>query len=279
LGASFAEGDDGVVRSGAGTEVAGDVLSAGGAQAEPSAAALRSIAEDLAPFFELVHQQAECFESLYDEALSQRHGELRREHLDALNPKVHAALRRFGDSIMGTGVAPARGVLADEPMWIHWWFDGPAGPEMPRYDFDPDSEKYYDYPTMEWFREPVIRREPYAAGPYFDEGGVDVFLITLTVPVVREDRVVAVATTDVRVDQIDRLCRPHLTPLGRRVALVNRFGRVVASTNHLWATPGHSLDAPMAEWCMQCAGPWHVGLGGRTYARTASLPWGLLVLD
>jgi hypothetical protein len=258
--------------------VAEDVLRAGGPQAEASAAVLRRIAEDVAPFFELVREQGERFEAIYDAAVERR-GQIRRADLDELDPEIHAALRRFGDSIMGTGVAPAPNLLPDAPMWIHWFFEGPNGPEMPAYDFDPSSERYYNYPTMEWFREPVARRELFAAGPYFDEGGVDVFLITLSVPVIRDGKVIAVATADARVEQIDRLCRPHLASLGRRVALVNRFGRVVASTDHLWATPGHNLGQELAEWCTRCTEPWSTGPDGRTYARTSGLPWGLLVLE
>lgn len=107
---------------------------------------------------------------------------------------------------------------------------------------------------------------------------MNAFLITLTAPVVREGRVIGVATADVRVDQIDRLCQPHLRRVGRRVALVNNAGRVVACTDRAWANPGSELDPLLAEWCARAGGePWSLGDGGQTFARSPTLPWGLLV--
>jgi hypothetical protein len=52
----------------------------------------------------------------------------------------------------------------------------------------------------------------------------------------------------------------------------------VACTDHGWATPGGELDPALAEWCARAGGePWTTGDAGLTFARSPTLPWGLLV--
>ena len=143
-------------------------------------------------------------------------------------------------------------------------------------DWDPQSPSFYDYPEAEWFREPTARLEPWTAGPFFDEGGANIHLVTISAPVLVDGRAIGVAAADMRVDQIDALCRPALQRVGARAVLVSRDGRIVSSSDPTSGQAGAELDAELAAWCSVSADHWTVGPDGHTLARMPTLPWALL---
>jgi methyl-accepting chemotaxis protein-like sensor len=257
---------------------AATITAVGGEAARPSAVALESIATAMAPVLALAREQAGRFHALYEEATARRGGKLLCEDLAALDEGFHAAIARFGDMLCGVGAVPGRDVLADVPLWLQWWTNEPTGPQFLECDWDPQSPTFYDYPTAEWFRESFERREPWTAGPFFDEGGTNLHLITISAPVVVDGRAIGVAAADMRVDQIDRLCRAELERVGSRAALVSREGRAVSSTDPAWCAAGAMLDPDLVAWCAASSGHWTVGPAGETLARTPTLPWGLLSL-
>jgi hypothetical protein len=255
------------------------VVAAGGAPARPSATALATIATALAPVLELARQEAGRFHALYDEVTARRGGTIVREDLAILDAGFHELIARFGHLLCGVGAVPARDVLADVSLWLQWWTNEPAGPTFLQCDWDPNSPTFYDYPTAEWFREPTARLEPWTAGPFFDEGGTNIHLVTTAAPIIVDGRAIGVAAADMRVDQIDALCRPALERVGASAALISRDGRVVSSSDPSWCRAGADLEPELAAWCAASTGHWTVGPGGNTLARMPTLPWALLTLS
>jgi hypothetical protein len=257
---------------------AATVVAVGGAPARPSATALEAIATALAPVLELARQEAGRFHALYDEVTARRGGAILREDLAALDDGFHALIGRFGRLVCGVGAVPARDVLADVSLWLQWWTNEPSGPTFLQCDWDPRSPTFYDYPSAEWFREPTARLEPWTAGPFFDEGGANLHIVTISAPVIVDGRAIGVAAADMRVDQIDALCRPALERVGVSAALISRGGRVVSSSDITWCRAGAELEPELAAWCAASTGHWTVGPEGNTLARMPTLPWALLTV-
>ncbi len=58
----------------------------------------------------------------------------------------------------------------------------------------------YDIDNQDWLAEPRDSMESVWTDPYFDAGGGDIWMVTLSVPLTKDGRVYAVATTDLPVD-------------------------------------------------------------------------------
>lgn len=64
----------------------------------------------------------------------------------------------------------------------------------------------YDYPSQEWFVEPLKSGEGYWSEPYFDEGGGDILMTTFSVPIKGTDgRIAAILTADISLEWLTEL--------------------------------------------------------------------------
>jgi sigma-B regulation protein RsbU (phosphoserine phosphatase) len=59
----------------------------------------------------------------------------------------------------------------------------------------------YNIDTQIWLRKPIDLKRPYWTEPYFDAGGGEIWMRTYSVPIIINNKVVAVATTDLAVDK------------------------------------------------------------------------------
>jgi len=57
----------------------------------------------------------------------------------------------------------------------------------------------YNIDSQTWLRKPIDLKTPYWTEPYFDSGGGEIWMRTFSVPIIVNNRVVAVATTDLAV--------------------------------------------------------------------------------
>ena len=57
----------------------------------------------------------------------------------------------------------------------------------------------YNIDNQTWLRKPIDLKAPYWTDPYFDSGGGEIWMRTYSVPIIVNNRVVAVATTDLAV--------------------------------------------------------------------------------
>jgi hypothetical protein len=75
---------------------------------------------------------------------------------------------------------------------------------------DRAQPEFYDYTADEWFMVPVARGRTWLSDPYFDEGGADADIVTVSVPATLDGEVVGVATAELDLAHVVELCAPAL---------------------------------------------------------------------
>jgi hypothetical protein len=195
--------------------------------------------------------------------------------LGELDELMKDSLHRFRGSICGATVTIAPDQLEDQRRWMQWWA---AGPEQLVPDFDPGSAGYYDYTTMDWYTKPLTSRREVLTDPYFDEGGAEAWIVTVSVPVMAGARPLGVTTTDIDVEAIARLCGRALQSLPGPAALLSEAGIVVTSTHGKQMPVGEPLAGPLGAWARTATGTHSSGPDGATITRLATLDWSLLTL-
>jgi hypothetical protein len=95
----------------------------------------------------------------------------------------------FGSTVT---LLDANGIAATSPYWYRKG-GGFIAKELvvPSYNID----------TQVWLRKAIDLKQPYWTEPYFDAGGGDIWMQTYSVPIIINNKVVAVATTDLEVKQ------------------------------------------------------------------------------
>ncbi|MFD3530666.1 cache domain-containing protein [Streptomyces sp. NPDC058664] len=134
--------------------------------------------------------------------------------------------------VSGLGFVAAPGLLGDVPGWLEWWQRGPGGAGRPLLlDLDPEHSAYSDYTHWDWYTLPRETGRRAVAGPYVDYLCSDEYSLTLSAPVVSDDRFVGVAAADVYLRHFEAAVLPVLQRLSGPARLVNARGRVAASTD------------------------------------------------
>jgi DNA-binding FadR family transcriptional regulator len=143
-----------------------------------------------------------------------------------------AVLQQFGGLptvVNGVGVSAEIGVIPEHPYWLQWWRRTGAGPvEDNHHDMDPTHEDFYDYESLEYISRPRRTHEPCAHGPYVDYGGVDEYIVTVSVPIVVAGRFYGVSLADILVADLESSLAPWLAT-SDEVVLLNADGRVLLS--------------------------------------------------
>jgi hypothetical protein len=143
--------------------------------------------------------------------------------------------RGSGDVLAGAGYAVSYLDYDRAPAMV-WWVHH-AGQVVERsHSVDPESESFYDYASLRWFRLAVESRCPTLSGPFIDTWGSDDYTVTVSVPVVGASGPLGVFAADVDVRRLIDTLTADLRRIGSPVALVNEADRVVVSTIPLLST-------------------------------------------
>jgi hypothetical protein len=169
------------------------------------------------------------------------------------------------------------GLLEDQELYMHWWVNDAGGLRQLEVSFDPRSRDFYDYRTFDWFATPVRSGAVWLSDPYFDDGGANADIVTISIPSRSDGDLVGVATADIDLRQIGRLVAPALGRVGAPAALVGDGGVVVASTDRR-LEPGKPVPAALHGWTGRAADGWTRLDTGVTTARTPTLGWTLLAI-
>jgi hypothetical protein len=231
---------------------------------QDAAGVLAEVGAALAPVFDVPRAHAGTFLALLQDRRAVA-GRIVSEDLRALDDAMRANLRRFTREVCGATLTVAPRLLGDRELWMQWWArDAVGGLKQLTPQLDRTRPGFYDYTADEWFTVPNARRRTWLSDPYFDEGGADLHIVTISVPAVLDDALVAVATADLDVAAVAELCAPALRRLGRPAALLGEAGKVVATNDRA----RFALGAPVAD-DVRAAGVVH---------RSPALDWSLLVL-
>ncbi|MEW5819376.1 MAG: SpoIIE family protein phosphatase [Cyanobacteriota bacterium] len=85
----------------------------------------------------------------------------------------------------------------------------PLGTYAPYYFQTPKGLKYvclandkYDYPSKDWFVNPIKIKQGVWSQPYFDEDGGDVLMTTYSALITSNDEIIGIATVDISIEDI-----------------------------------------------------------------------------
>ena len=242
-----------------------------------AAAALQAITGALRPVFDVPREHAGRLLALIELSRASA-GQLASADLCALDSAMTGNLGRFRKEICGATVTLCPDVLADRRLWMQWWVNDGDNTRQLQVDLDPASPGFYDYTAADWYTTPAAKLATWLSDPYFDEGGADADIVTISIPTLLDGALVAIATADLNLAQLGQLCAPGLRSLGRPAALVTMSGVVVASADAT-LRPGKPLPEMQREWVTRATSAWTPGPDGWGLARTPTFDWALLVRD
>jgi hypothetical protein len=188
--------------------------------------------------------------------------DVRIKDLAVLRPTIFAILDGHPGTIVGAGVITAADLLADTTRWLEWWWPRTGTPpEQLRVNLDPAAPDFYDYTREDWYTHPERTHDIGIAGPFVDHVCTGEYSATLTVPALRGGEFLGVAAADILVSSIERRLLPMLVQVGRPLVVATPTGRVVVSTDAVWA-PGMLLPDG-----------WVQGSAGAAAAKTPLRAW------
>ena len=239
------------------------VLGAAAVTAPDAGRALLAIGTTLAKVFDVPREHAGRFLALVQDRRAVA-GAVTVADLTALDQVMTTNLNRLRREVCGATVTVAPGLLADAELWMQWWAQAAGGPTQLRPQLDRTRPEFYDYTADEWFTVPIARGRTWLSDPYFDEGGADADIVTVSVPALLDGRVVAVATADLDLCRVAELCAPALSRVRGAAALIGEAGAVVATNDPQRFALGRPVDATLRE--------------SAAVHRTPALDWALLVI-
>jgi hypothetical protein len=240
------------------------------------AAALAATVAALRPVFDAPREHAARFVAALELCRATR-GAVHTEDMTVLDDAMTANLRKLQGVLCGVTVTAVPGLLADQELYMHWWVNDAEGLRRLEVSFDPGSRDFYDYRGFDWFTTPVASRAVWLSDPYYDEGGANADIVTVSIPAQSGDQLVGVATADIDLTQIGKLVATALDRVGAPAALVGDGGIVVASSDRRLA-PGKPVPPELHTWDGRPADGCATSDAGVLTAHTPTLGWTLLVL-
>ena len=147
---------------------------------------------------------------------------------------------------VGAGFVATPGILTDEHFLLAWW----QGDDKERIPESIALVQSTDYSRQEWFRTPQRTHASHVTGPYIDYVCTDEFMLTVTVPVERDGRMLGVMGADILAETIERVL---LNPfLAAGATLINHHNRAVLSAEvEIFA--GEPIDPANYSRVLPCA--------------------------
>jgi hypothetical protein len=182
-----------------------------------------------------------------------------------LSASTMSALASLSLLTYGLGFMAEPGMVDGHTLWMEWWHRVPDGLASDRtHVLDPSRYDFYDYTTVDAYAIPREERQRWADGPYFDYGGIDDYIATLSLPVVSGGRFIGVAAADVLIGDLERHLAPWLMAVREPLAVVNAEDKVIVANTALWnvgdaLTPKkYSTELELGEF------GWSVAVGNQT---------------
>ena len=170
-----------------------------------------------------------------------------RELNVAVAGSVLPNLGKLDEVIHGLGFMAEIGAVTDARYWIAWWQRTTDGTFERDYShqLDPARDDFYDYGSKPYLTSPRDTGKPSAMGPYIDYGGVDDYLVTVSVPVANRGGFVGIMAADLRVASVEGAVSPWLARADGACVLLNSESRVLLS-NSVRCNVGDVLPADTA---------------------------------
>lgn len=125
------------------------------------------------------------------------------------------------------GIIVRPGVIGDEGD-IEWWKrTGSGTTSRVLFTLTPQTAGFYDFETLDWFRNVIETGRPTLTGPYLDYAGMDEYILTMTVPFRLDGTIIGAAGCDIELRSLESALMPVLRRLDTDAALVSNTGRIV----------------------------------------------------
>jgi hypothetical protein len=247
-----------------------------------AAAALAASRSALAPLFDVPRCHAGMFVAVVEVGRAVRGAVSTADLHDALDTSMRTSVTNANGALHGVTMTVTPGLLCDQRMWMHWWLTRAGRVVFDEPDLDPTSPAFYDYTQAAWYTTPLRSGRAWLSDPYFDDGGADCDIVTISVPARLGDTTIGVATADIDLAAVSMLTRSALAGLGGPCWLVAASGIVVAASAGGEAyEPGSRLpDAALATVrdVAEGDGSWIINEAERiTVGRAAGFDWLLVV--
>ncbi|WP_348787814.1 cache domain-containing protein [Leifsonia sp. NPDC080035] len=173
---------------------------------------------------------------------------------DRVGALVLPSLEEDDPLLVGAGFIAAPEFAGGSELHFSWWLgpleDNPVlGATTGPTKLDLAARSYSDYlrdfRSLEWYRVPQSTHRTHITGPYVDHLCACDYIVTVTSPVERDERMIGVVGVDVYVKRLERELLPAMLRAGGPLALVNESGRVMVSTDPA-VVVGTVLDAATA---------------------------------
>ena len=127
----------------------------------------------------------------------------------------------------GAGVVIQPGIVGVEGA-VEWWVRA-TGNTTSRLlvTLNPQTAGFYDFESLEWFRNVVDTGRPTLTGPYVDYLGMDKYIITVTVPFRLDGKIIGAAGCDIEIRSLESALMALLRRIDADAALVTNTGRIL----------------------------------------------------
>lgn len=199
------------------------------ASAMPSAEALEAMAGEIAVWFEAVFADLLVLGSSAEHSLNS--GRPADATLSVRERKgIRSATERFLErhrTPEAAGVIFSPGEFGPDGD-IEWWErQGDGSTSRVLFTLTPQSAGFYDFSSLEWFRNVVETGLRTLTGPYVDYAGMDQYILTLTVPLRFRERIIGVAGCDIELRALETAIMPILRRHRADIALISFTERII----------------------------------------------------
>lgn len=160
--------------------------------------------------------------------------------------KVRAAkyLQR-NTSLDGCGLIFSRSVLTSEMGHLEWWVREDES-RYARYSFGvvPGADRYYDYEQDDWFISAFHEGKPAAIGPFIDYLGVEVYILTITIPATVNGVRVGAVGNDMKIDDLEHELLPIMMDCAHEIVLLSSRGNVLVSNTSKFLSGETIINPP-----------------------------------
>lgn len=195
--------------------------------------------------FEQLNALAEQVVTVWD-ALAIEHRKPTSKDLAFLQTTIEERLSSNDTYVHGTGVVLEPGELADQELFLEWFYRPASGKIAPMMlNFNRQSENFYNYQGMPWFTRPKLTGQPSIEGPFVDLYGTELYILAFSVPIFAGGHFVGVAAADIALHEFDQLLTRCLLRMKNEAFIINGEGRIVAANSANWFV-GNRASHPAA---------------------------------
>lgn len=142
------------------------------------------------------------------------------------------------------GIIIRPGVIGDEGD-IEWWKrDDKGSTSRVLFTLTPQTAGFYDFESLDWFRNVIETGRPTLTGPYLDYAGMDEYILTMTVPFRLDGAILGAAGCDIQLGSLESALMPVLRRLDADAALVSQNGQIVLGNSGRFLVGNRVGDLP-----------------------------------